>query len=106
MQSLSAYTSDDEDDVVPLKSSLCTAPMILVAQSNKTAFQVKENGTIENLFAAEQGPLNPFMKASGSKSGVGNIQEIFIEDHYFDSSYHEHLEQSKIKKSKFFIAFS
>jgi len=101
MQSiLTAYTSDDEE-LVPIKSALCTAPMILVAQANKTAFKLKENGTVENLFVGEEGPINPFMKASGTKTGAGNVQQIFIEDHFFDSSYHEHLEKSKIVKSKF-----
>lgn len=105
MDFLSGYQSGDDEEL-PSSSSLpkLSAPQLVVYKPNSTVLtkSANENCTAEIMLAPELGPTNPFIGSLSSKA-TGNklkVQEVFVEDHFFNESYQSYLHEGAQKNNR------
>jgi len=84
-----------------------SAPQLVVykpvstALKNSNSNSTNENCTVDIMHAPELGPSNPFVgslssKATGNKS---KVEEVFVEDHFFNESYQSYLHENNTSSS-------
>ncbi len=114
MENLLNYDSEEDNNTslnkqVPISSfqymSSAPQPLVIMSQLDKATNEFKENSRVEIMLAPEQGPQNPFSGSFGHRSSryaAGKIQEVFVEDHFFNDSYHNYLtgDEAIIKQYK------
>lgn len=105
MDLLSGYQSENDEAVDESVSyqPKQSAPQLVVYKPTSSSNSVQKyvnlnstlNTTVENMFESELGPINPFVGSLSNKA-TGNklkVQEVFVEDHFFNESYQSFLHE-------------
>ncbi len=101
MESLCNYESDDEykSSGGELIKGVSSAPLVSLSVldgANRALAEVlnsNRNISADIALAPTEGPKNPFSSSNHrfSKSGMGEVEEVFYEDNFFNESYHQYL---------------
>jgi hypothetical protein len=109
MDLLTSYNSDDESENITettslhMSNRLSAAPTVISSALIKTKMIknpeanqiVNSNTTVDVMYAPHVGPANPFgnnyVGGHMHKSGMGMIEETFVEDVAFNNCYQNYL---------------